>query len=774
MRGFGGGRFRRASCATDVFVGKDGFTTIGAAVAILLSCSLAFLCLWTARSQARAAGVQAACDTAALAAQNEVAEFVLAVRVADATLLTMSLTGLAALGIGTVCCCVPAAAPAGAKLIDAGKAIVEQRDEVARVEQRALNAAQDGLVLLAQSQAQAVLRENGTEIGGSGVGYVELVPEEAPEVEVGFSDAARDAAQGASEAQGRITEAGEAAEEAAREAADAKIEAWEHDCGAYPSPCMAERAKSLSAISDEDNPIALAVDAWSFSDALSRAKAYYEHRIAEERPASDSVDERVRSAMRLTFYEYALEELGKGRAVDDGISAPDIYFPELFADTDGMRETSLYAERAYPVADGALHAYGECPGIKGVPSGFGSLEELEAGMYATCSVCRFDADALGRVAAASTSIENGFEHHYREVARAARAYCEAQSRALPLIDEAKALVEERLDVIKEALGEVSSQRVEAYPPGRFGVVAAYVFDTATEPDASSFFEGPSDMGSFAAVSSAVMVEDSTENAMSSLLDGAAEGVGPPLSEAGDAVLGIWGSLLDAYGSGVEGMVEGVSGALDGLPLASASGLGEWAAGALEEVIASAGLEPVETAPPKPVIENSMHVASKGEGPLSQAICAMKEYGALPRLARRSRSREETAGNRGQMTVEAAVVLPVMAAIGFVLSIALVYVGDCAAFDIVAREAIRMQADDGYEGVQGAAEVRSCIEERWGRDYETVEVVCERTEWGHARYTASVELSPPFLRDASVFGIEAPSLKHEVSLTVSPYRKGVVI
>lgn len=615
---------REVHCATDVFVGRDGFTTVGAAVAILLSCSLAFFCLWSARTQARAAGIQAACDVAALAAQNEIAEFVLAVRVADATLLSMSLTGLAALGVGTVCCCVPAAAPTGMKLIDAGRSIVAKRDDMAVAEQRALNAAQDGLSLIAQSQAQAVLRENEPELGGEGIGYVELVPADAPDVDVGFSDAMTDAAQDAADAGELIAEAGQAAEDASRDAADARIEAWKNDCGNYPSACMAERAESLSSMTDAENPIALTVDAWSFSDALSRAKSYYEYRVAEERPDSDSVEDQVRSAMRSKFYEYVLGELAEARVIDDGVSVPDIYFPELFSDTDGMRETRLYSEKAYPVSDGVIHAYGACPGIGSAVSGQGSLEELEAGKYTTCLVCQFGADSLGRVASASTSIENGFEHHYREVARAARKYCEAQAKALPLAQEAKNLVEERLDSIVAALEEVGSCRISAYPPGRFGVLTAYAFDASSEDDASSFFEGPSDIGSFAAVSSAIMVEDQAENAISSLLDGAAEEIGPPLSDAGGVVLGIWGSLLEAYGTGVEGLTEGVSEALGGLPLVSASGLGPWAADALESAIESAGLDPVETAPPKPVIANSVHVASKGDGPMAQAILALKE------------------------------------------------------------------------------------------------------------------------------------------------------
>ena len=40
----------------DLFRDESGFTTLGAALAILLSCSLLFFGLWTSRSLSRAAG----------------------------------------------------------------------------------------------------------------------------------------------------------------------------------------------------------------------------------------------------------------------------------------------------------------------------------------------------------------------------------------------------------------------------------------------------------------------------------------------------------------------------------------------------------------------------------------------------------------------------------------------------------------------------------------------------------------------------------------------
>ncbi|WP_303250193.1 TadE/TadG family type IV pilus assembly protein [uncultured Slackia sp.] len=129
--------------------------------------------------------------------------------------------------------------------------------------------------------------------------------------------------------------------------------------------------------------------------------------------------------------------------------------------------------------------------------------------------------------------------------------------------------------------------------------------------------------------------------------------------------------------------------------------------------------------------------------------------------------------RGQMAVEFAVAMPVIAAVAFILVNGLIFAGDCAAFDIAARDAIRMQADDGWEP-QAASEVRARIEERLGMEHESVEVTCEKTGSGHVRYVAAANFSPPFLEGVSVFGVEAFALRHEVEFTVSPYRKGVVI
>lgn len=129
---------------------------------------------------------------------------------------------------------------------------------------------------------------------------------------------------------------------------------------------------------------------------------------------------------------------------------------------------------------------------------------------------------------------------------------------------------------------------------------------------------------------------------------------------------------------------------------------------------------------------------------------------------------------GQATVEFAVVFPVLVAVAFIAANALVFLGDCAAFDSIVRDAVRLQADDGFEGQQGAVEVCARVEGALDMPHERVQVTCSRVGVGHVRYTAETAFSPPFLRGVSVFGVSVPPLKHEVSFVVSPYRKGVVV
>lgn len=135
-----------------------------------------------------------------------------------------------------------------------------------------------------------------------------------------------------------------------------------------------------------------------------------------------------------------------------------------------------------------------------------------------------------------------------------------------------------------------------------------------------------------------------------------------------------------------------------------------------------------------------------------------------------RARQEA----GQMTIEFAVVFPVLVLVAFVALQGIAFAGDCVAFDTVARDAIRRQADDGYEGAVGAGEVAASIEKALGFEHIEVEAACGKNLAGHVRYEVTMLYTPPLLKGVTVFGANVPRLTHRVSLTISPYRKGVVI
>lgn len=629
MRGLRGGTKRpkslRPTAVYDVLRNEQGFTTVGAAVAILLTCSLLFFGVWSARSASRAASVQATADAAALAAENEVAEFVIAVRVADASLFSMSLAGITLLGAGVACCLVPSAQATGAKLIDAGKAVIDKREEVARTEEKALNLMQDALPLTAQAQAQAVLAENSDASNVSAVGYVELVPSDAPEVSCGTSEKAMQAADAVVDESEQLQEVAREAEEAAGAADEAFREGWLADCGAEPSGCMSERARTLAGLSGTSNPIAKSSNTWSYGMALERARAYYKARVAQEAPENDSVEEQARSALRKRFYEYAVEQLKSAHAIDDGRNAPDISLPTFPRNRAQMQQTTLYTDAVYAVSNGSLHAWDGCPGIGSI-EGRGCLAQMDAGAYTRCDVCGFDAVAMGSVASASTNIDNGFEHYWRRLVESADTYVEAKKRAIEASSLAKQEASSLFDLIQEALDEVAGNRVEAYPPGRYGAIVAMTAGIEDEHVGGSFV-GTSDLGSFAAISAATMAEDDGENLIEGLLDGVNEEMLPIVATGGDFAVSLWASLLSAYDGSVETVRGALGGALDVIPLVSASGLGTWAQGKFDDVLADMGLEPVNTASPKPMLVNTQHVAAKGTGPVARAVETVKDVGS---------------------------------------------------------------------------------------------------------------------------------------------------
>ena len=611
-------------CFRGLFFADGGFTTVGTVLALLIALSLVFTTAQIYRVHAASASVQSAADAAALAAEGPVAEYYVAVRVCDAVVLSLTLTGVAVTGVGIVATCVPPIAALGAKLIETGRAVLSARDSFATKASEALNKVQRALPYLCAAEAVTVLRANSGGVSGAEyVGFAVLLPAEGEEVRIGSEGAADGALDEVARQQEGLADVAVRAEEAAEEAQRQKAAGFAADCGNNPGYCMYERASSLAGLSGASNPLYASVDAWSFSVALERARAYYAARAAQEAPTGESVEEQADSALRGRFYAFAQRELAEGY-VHETPTSFDARFPELPRNTEEMRATSLYTERVYPVteSDGvrSMHAWDGCPQAVGA-SGVGSVEEMESSGFRTCPSCRFAASSLGKVAAASTSVENGFEHHYAKVAEAARAYAEARATGDPLKQQAQGTVSSLLEGFSDALS-LASKRIDAKPPGRTGAIVLAADVARTPADAgfvSSFVPSGGELGPRVAVSAATLVSDSPEegkNVLTSLLDGLAGKAGSAGTQAGSLALSVWSAALDVYAEGFVAVRDALRSVLDSLPLASASGLGDWAADALTAFLEGAGLQPAKLDAPKPAIVNTAHVANADDGPFA--------------------------------------------------------------------------------------------------------------------------------------------------------------
>lgn len=606
---------------------------MGMAVALLVTLSLLFSAAQVYRVSSASAEIQEVADAAALAAESKVAEFMVAVRLCDAVVLTLSLTGISSQALGVVALCVPPVASLGEKLVELGGRVLDARDSFAEWASSGLNSLQRSLPFLSAASAAAVGSANG---GGAGKtdyrAIALLVPSEGADMSIGADGASNAARAFVEEGAGPLREAAELAEEAAEEAEEAKARAFARDCGDDPAYCMYERASSLSPISTDDNPLYQSVDAWSFSVALNRAKAYYEARLEGEIPLSGSVAQRANSALRKTFYAYAAKEVSRGYA-SDAEGSFEAYFPLLPKNTSEMKETSLYTDEAYPLTtDGSgarmLHAWPGCPSAVGY-SGLFSLAFMDEEDFSTCPDCEFTAASLGKVAAASTSIENGFEYHYNAVAEAAADYAAARSKLDPLALEVKSRAGGLFSACEEALRSVGSKRIDATPPGAKGAIALVVDLSASPAQAgfeSSFVADAGTLGTRAAVAGATLLEEEGEEGetvITSLLDGLAQD-GGSRTGAARVVLDCWSALLGAYAKGQQALESAVERALDAIPLVSRSGLGSWAAEALSSCVAAVGLEPANLNALKPVLVNSAHVARAGDDGISARFLSVRE------------------------------------------------------------------------------------------------------------------------------------------------------
>jgi hypothetical protein len=397
---------------------------------------------------------------------------------------------------------------------------------------------------------------------------------------------------------------------------------------------MYERAKSLANLDPYNNPYYASSETWDFDVALKRAQAYYPARLAQETPANNSIAEQARSNLRKRFYRYATEEIQKG-FVNRSADSFDAYFPLLPKNTEEMKQTNLYTESCYPCSRNAsgkleMHAYSGCSEYNSQEkAGVGSIAQMDNNAaYEKCSVCEFSPSSMGSVAAASSSIDNGFEYHYRKVAELAKEYTEAHKTLEEQSSALKNQAQGLFDSIKEAFSEAVNKRIKIDPPGKYGAIA---FVVTANPGSSNFLSqfvsNSTGFSTRAAIAGATLVPESSENGktvINSILDGYSAEYAPAGIGITNVVLDVWSGILQGYGEGQAALAKTLENAINKLPLASESGLGKWAAGAFESNLENLGLEPADLSPQKAALVNTTHITNADNSNFSARLTSIKE------------------------------------------------------------------------------------------------------------------------------------------------------
>lgn len=165
---------------------------------------------------------------------------------------------------------------------------------------------------------------------------------------------------------------------------------------------------------------------------------------------------------------------------------------------------------------------------------------------------------------------------------------------------------------------------------------------------------------------------------------------------------------------------------------------------------------------------------------AQASRGRVTYGTRRQASGARGAGPEARHTSGQMTVELAVAFPVLIAVALIAVNACTFFSECAVFDRVAHEAVRVHATSpAYR--QGASQSLALVEDeiRTAMDAPNVDVsvASSATGFDFVRFDATLEFSPTLfgmgLR-SEVFGVQLPRLSHTSTYVVDTYKAGVFI
>lgn len=611
----------------DLFIEDGAYTTLAAAVSILVVLALLFSAVTATWSMSRAGDTQVAADASALAGANVVSSYHTAATVVDASILSLGLAGLCVTGAGLVGLLIPGANALAHETVEAGIRLIETRNSFATSASRGLKTLEGSLPYLVAANGTRTCAAQTTDnvsFAGTALAVPRDSASEFPALE-GDQVPTDRLEQEAWE----LDEAAQELSEASQETARAKEAAWLADCG-RDGRSMQERAAQLSGLSDAENPDFASSITWEPMVGIERARAYYRWRLAHEAPEGQGAEAQADSAARRAFYAYALEELETARCEEVGGSMVSTV-PLLPRNTAEVRATRLYTDAAWPsTMEGGsltLHYGASCPGARGAAGPSLALAAIDSGGARECEVCRFSVGDLGKTPAASTSIDNGFEYHLREFTLALDEYAACRTRELELERAARTHAEQAGDSFEEALSVLSGKRPRIAPPGREGTLALVVSGDVSSPDEleNTFADG-TELGRHGAVSAAVLAPDpatAENNVLSQFFSSLSSRSGGG-GAAGliDDVMGLWGELLLAYGDMGEGLTSLMDDLIGGLSSFGLGPIASWMGERVEGAVRALGFEPVDLSVMKPVLTDSGNVVARSGIPGASDVQGM--------------------------------------------------------------------------------------------------------------------------------------------------------
>ena len=608
---------RGLSGGIELFVEEGAYTSLAAAVSILVILSLLFAIASGIWSMSRSGDVQVAADATALAGANVVSSYCTAATVLDAATLSMGLAGLCITGVGLVALLIPGANAIASQTIDVGIRMLDMRNDLATSASRGLRTLESALpFIVAANGTRTCVAQSSNAVSYTGTALAVPVASASEFSALEGSEVATDDLE---EVSADLDDAADELAKAHEKTEKAQEAAWIADCG-RDGRNMQERADRLSGLSGSQNPDYESSLTWNPNVALDRTRAYYAWRLEHETPEGDGVEMAADSAARRAFYEYAVDQFRTASVIEteDSVTAS---VPLLPKNTEEMRSTTLYTDARWPTtienAGRTLHYGTGCPGAEGSSGGNASLVDIEAGRVRECAVCHFGVADVGKVPAASTSINNGYEYHLREFTQALDEYVSCRNREIELERKARGEAEDASDTFDAAIDELSVSRPRIAPPGRYGAIALVVSSVAAQPEElSSAFAAQPQGEAHGAISAAVLAPDAAtdqSNVLASFFSSleSRTGGGGVVGLVGD-VMELWGRLLMAYGDMSEGMSLLMDGLLDGLSSFGLGPIAAWLSESIDGAVRALGFEPVDLSSLKPVLTDTSNVLAHAD------------------------------------------------------------------------------------------------------------------------------------------------------------------